>query len=145
PGQQHVVRAGAAEAGGLEDETELVADPGLAVEVVQALGAQRRLELAVLGVRQRVHLGVLHGAAHLRASELSAARIRVPMAMPGSSSTRCATLSQAAAASRADQPSPCSPSPTCSRHASPRVDDCGAAAAPDSSSGSRRTLSLSSI
>ena len=53
PGQQHVVRRPAASQGAVQQQRELLADPGLADEVVEPLGPQRALDHPLVAVGQR--------------------------------------------------------------------------------------------
>ena len=54
-GQQHVVGALPRRSAPVEHQRQLLADPGLADEVVQPLGPQRALDHPVIGVGQRRH------------------------------------------------------------------------------------------
>jgi hypothetical protein len=55
PGQQHVVRRAAAAQRAAQQERQLLADAGLADEVIEALGPQRALDRPLVAVGERRH------------------------------------------------------------------------------------------
>src|SRR5215213_10995868 len=130
-GEQDVVWYAPAVPGCLKNQTELVADPRLPLELAQSAGSEHGFggTLGRLGVRtyergEVVIAHVTHLFLHRRAKLCSAARIKTATLICGSSRASCSTSLQAASASLAGQPSPWSPCITCPRQAAggPTVD-----------------------
>ena len=132
-GEQHVVGGPAPAPGGLEHQPELGAHPGLADDLVEGAGAQRRLDgtLVALGLGrgQRAEVGLLGGGevrvvgvvavgagqsraalhAHALLSVRRAARSSAATSGAADASASGATASTARSASLTDQPRPTRP------------------------------------
>ena len=123
-GQQHVVGYAAAVPRRLEHQPELVADPRLTLELGQGRRPQRRLGGPLVGIgvgpdqgRELLVAELTHRLLPGQGSAAPPASATATLMPPDPRRPAARPRRQAASASRADQPRPCRPWDTCSRHA----------------------------